>query len=151
MPRVISPDDYRYLDGKYTFRKNREPYVWGRAYLDLVDLLKNGQGCETLTVMAGLPGSGKTTWIQEHGEGSTIYFDATSLTPERRAPVTALGAALGAYVTAVYLNTPLHVCKERNDCREEGRRVPDEIMDAMHQKITIPALEEGFRVVETFL
>lgn len=74
------------------------------------------------------------------------YIDATHLTPAERAPYIGMGRAYGAAVEAVFFDTPLPVCLERNAARD--RVVPEEAMKAMAAKLVPPDLSEGFARIE---
>lgn len=146
MPTVISPDSYRYHDGVYRFSSRHEPEVWGAAYLDFAAL------CDRATwavVMVGIPGSGKTTWIHENGKGE-VFFDATNLTVMHRRPIIALARAMGCTVKGVHLMTPLEICLERNAKRSEDRRVPEDTIRSMEEKMVPPDLNEGFHSTRGF-
>jgi predicted kinase len=133
-------------------------------------------------VLVGLPGSGKSTYLERIGAtglssdavrklladdetDQTIharvfqtvrylleqrleigrpvtYIDATSLTPEERAPYIEIGRAHECEVEAVFFDVPLSVCLERNAQRH--RVVPVEAMAKMAAKLAPPAVEEGF-------
>ncbi|MBI4459870.1 MAG: AAA family ATPase [Acidobacteria bacterium] len=69
--------------------------------------------------------------------------DATNLTPHERKPYLRLAARFGYEPRAVYFDIPTEVCQQRN--RQRHRRVPDEAMKKMAQKLRPPTLEEGFR------
>jgi predicted kinase len=70
------------------------------------------------------------------------YIDATNLTRKERRAYIKLGDLHGCRVEAVFFDTPLEVCKERN--RNRHRVVPDEAMDLLASKLQVPSLEEGF-------
>ncbi len=107
-----------------------------------------------VVVLIGLPGAGKSHWLDTLGVNSlssdalrklladdetdqsihpqvfetlryllrqrlalrrpVTYIDATNLTPEERHPYIAIGRAYGCEVEAVFFETPLAVCLERN-------------------------------------
>jgi predicted kinase len=68
--------------------------------------------------------------------------DATSLTPAERRPYIKTAQMYGADVEALFLDTPVAICKQRNQARD--RIVPDEVMDRFAAKLRAPRLEEGF-------
>jgi predicted kinase len=74
------------------------------------------------------------------------YVDATHLTPGERAPYIGMGRAYGAEVEAVFFDTPLEICQERNAARD--RVVPEEAMKAMAAKLVPPSQAEGFSRVD---
>lgn len=70
------------------------------------------------------------------------YIDATSLTPQDRAPYIAIGKSYGAEIEAVYFDVPLEVCRARNAARH--RVVPDEALVQLSARLVPPTLSEGF-------
>jgi predicted kinase len=135
-----------------------------------------------IIVLIGLPGSGKSTWLERQGAGGlssdairklltddednqtanarvfetlryllrqrlsigrpVTYVDATNLTRAERAPYIRMGEEYGCEVEAVFFDTPLAICRERNASRQ--RVVPDEKLKAMALKLRPPRAEEGF-------
>ncbi len=69
------------------------------------------------------------------------YIDATSLTRKERAQYIRLARPAGATVEAVFFDTPVELCKERNRLR--SRVVPDEAMDYLAGRLERPVLSEG--------
>lgn len=70
------------------------------------------------------------------------YIDATNLTPSERAAYIRMGEDYGCEVEAVFFDTPLEICRERNARRH--RVVPDDKLQAMALKLRPPSVEEGF-------
>lgn len=73
------------------------------------------------------------------------YIDATNLLEMHRAPFIKLAKKLGCDVEALYFDTPLEVCLERN--RRRGRRVPEEVVREMYEQLEPPTEKEGFTLV----
>lgn len=69
-------------------------------------------------------------------------IDATSLTVRERRQWIRLAELLDARVEAVFFDTPLDVCLQRN--RERARVVPEDAIRTMARRMTPPQLEEGF-------
>lgn len=70
------------------------------------------------------------------------YVDATNLVAEYRRPFLRTAQAHGATVEALWFDTPLEVCLERNRARQ--RRVPEDVIREMAARLDPPTLEEGF-------
>ena len=73
------------------------------------------------------------------------YIDATNLTRRERRPYIKIAADYGASAEAIYFDTPLETCMERNRARK--RSVPEEILRMMAAKLQMPSTEEGFTSV----
>jgi predicted kinase len=135
-----------------------------------------------IVVLVGLPGAGKSTWLERIGAVAlssdsirrllsddetdqsihprvfqtlrylleqrlaigrpVTYIDATSLTPEERAPYLEIGRAHGCEVEAIFFDVPLAVCMERNARRL--RVVPPDALARMAAKLLPPSVAEGF-------
>jgi predicted kinase len=74
------------------------------------------------------------------------YIDATHLTRAERQPYLDLARQRGAEVEAVFFNTPLGICLERN--RRRRRQVPEDVLTTMAAKLQAPTYEEGFAKIE---
>jgi len=73
------------------------------------------------------------------------YLDATNTTRHERRAYIRLGQMFDASVEAIFFDTPLEVCKERNRNRE--RVVPEWAMDSLAARLVPPSVEEGFTAV----
>ena len=73
------------------------------------------------------------------------YIDATSLTPQERAPYIAIAERYGAAIEAVFFDTPVAECQQRN--QQRGRVVPEDAIDDMSKRLIRPTKGEGFNRV----
>lgn len=70
------------------------------------------------------------------------YVDATSLTRKDRKFFLKIAKQYGCIAEAIYFDTPLEVCIERN--RKRARVVPEDVIRMMAAKLAPPTEEEGF-------
>lgn len=70
------------------------------------------------------------------------YVDATNLSAHERRQWIKMAKSFGYEAQAVYFDVPLAVCMERNSGRE--RRVADDIMEKMAERLRPPSFKEGF-------
>jgi len=80
---------------------------------------------ETVVCLAGAPASGKSTWTRDHDEPGLVVFDACWAEPGRRRALAQQIRQAGKVAIAVWVVTPLEVCRERNAARPPDRHVPD--------------------------
>lgn len=80
---------------------------------------------------------------EELTKGNDVVFDATNLTPWTRSAV----FRFTAEHIAVFVNTSLDDCLERNAARE--RKVPEEVIYRMYHSLTCPSKTEGFKTIIT--
>ena len=76
------------------------------------------------------------------------WIDATNTTRHERRAYIKLAQFYDAQVEAVYFDTPIEVCKQRN--RSRARMVPDEAIDMLAGRLLPPSLEEGFEQVTIY-
>jgi predicted kinase len=76
------------------------------------------------------------------------YIDATNLTRRERRAYIKTAQLYDCQVEAMFFDTPVEVCKERNKGRT--RVVPDDVIDMMAQRLSVPTVEEGFDVVMAY-
>lgn len=75
------------------------------------------------------------------------YVDATNLTRKHRRAFVKIAEHAGARCEAVFFDVPVEECLRRNAIR--SRKVPEDAIRAMAQKLEAPSLEEGFAAVHT--
>lgn len=71
------------------------------------------------------------------------YIDATSFRREFRRPFLDIASERGCIPEVLFFEVPLDVCLVRN--RARSRRVPEDVMLAMSERLEPPTLQEGFR------
>jgi predicted kinase len=81
-------------------------------------------------------------------EGHCVVVDNTSPAAEERAPLIAIARAAGIPVRAVWIDTPLEVCLERNEARPGRARVPLVGVLGTRARLVPPMVEEGFDRVD---
>jgi predicted kinase len=77
------------------------------------------------------------------GKDRMIVFDATLVSTKKRKHYIQLARQYGIKIAAVYCSNT-KVAKERNEIRDEFRRVPAETFDRMVGNLVAPTEEEGF-------
>jgi len=80
-------------------------------------------------------------------ERPITYIDATNLSRGERAFYIRIAQEHGAEVEAIFFDVPLEVCQQRHLAR--GRQVPADAMLRLAERLTPPALEEGFSRITT--
>ena len=70
------------------------------------------------------------------------YIDATNLTPGDRRAYIKIAELYGAEPEALFFDTPVEVCIERN--RKRQRVVPEDVIHKLAAKLRPPTIAEGF-------
>lgn len=146
---ILSPDHFLYhADGTYDWTPSRVSSAW-RMTLEGVARLLQDPRITSLTLLMGLPGAGKSTWLRHHEVSGVLYVDATFMTRESRLPFLREALAAGKPCDVVFLNTDLEVCQERNASRSSDRAVPREKMIQFALALESPTMDEGFRSISS--
>lgn len=132
---IVSPDSFLYEKGEYRWSPSRVKTAWVDAGSLFRQALSWSIKPDSVVLMVGAPASGKSTWLAENADERVLYFDATFDLPWKRKKWLDIAAAANVPAVIVWLDTPLEVCIERNARRPDERRVPDEVVRAMHSKI----------------
>jgi predicted kinase len=81
-------------------------------------------------------------------EGASVVVDNTGPSPAERVALVELAVAAGVPARAVFVDTPLAVCRQRNDARTGRARVPDVGLFATAARLAPPTTAEGFTAVD---
>lgn len=144
---VVSPDDFRTDDqGIYEQVGDMGLIGWSMATRVFQELLPT---VDEVRVLAGAPGSGKTTWLEQHGVAGVLYFDSTGSARKSRRELCRMAADAGREISCVFLDVELAVCLARNATRPEHRRVPEEVLRGIHHRLAEcpPDVDEGWHRV----
>lgn len=76
------------------------------------------------------------------------FVDATNLTAGERRGYIRLAQMYGARPEAVFFDTPIEICRERN--RSRDRVVPEQAIDALAARLQPPSVEEGLESVTVY-
>lgn len=71
------------------------------------------------------------------------YVDATNFVREFRRSFLDVARDRGCAAEAIFFEVPLEICLSRN--ADRGRRVPEDVMRTMSERLEPPTLEEGFQ------
>jgi predicted kinase len=146
---IVSPDHHLFdADGKYVWTVSRVKEAWDSAKEQYTQALLWPIKPDKVVLFVGTPASGKSFWLSQREDERVLYFDACFDLPFKREPYIRLARMAGVPVEIVWLDTPLEVCIERNAERSEDRRVPEDVIRAMHDKIQSapPSESEGVTV-----
>lgn len=141
---IISSDHHhRAANGSYEFSPETAKAVWRVTERRVRELLPD---YESLVLVIGLPGSGKSTWLVDHAKDDRLYVDATFAKAEWRKPFIQAAREANKPVIAVWVDTPLEDCLAQNAERDPDRRVSEERYDGWWADLmeTPPSITEGF-------
>lgn len=145
---VICPDAWLVdPDGRYAWSPDRGWRAWTEAMAALQAALGRA---ERLVVLVGMPGAGKSTRAGGSWPAGVVVFDATMVRRGDRRVLIDAARAAGVRVDAVWMDTPVAVCRARNAARSAERRVPDDVFERMAAELAAepPSTAEGFGAVE---
>ncbi len=143
---VLCPDKALYTEeGLYEWSPARSQQAWEDTFNRCQELLSCPE-VHSLALLIGVPGAGKSTWLETFRELDVVYVDGTFTSRIRRLPFIELAQQAGKAVGGVLIDTPLATCILRNAARDPDRRVPSESLTRMAVSLRDdpPTLQEGF-------
>jgi len=145
----INPDHFLETPEGRVTTEDRNAWAWKQCFAALPAALAASVPSRKIYVLVGAQGSGKSTWARraKTQEPAAVIFDAILVKRSERAPILEEALSQGVPAVAVWFQTPLSVCLERN-----AARPPDEIADEGGLRNVFAALEppseaEGFASV----
>ena len=121
---ILAPDDLLPASGPERWTRETVGKAWEACRHELKVQLQRPE-IKTVAVLVGVPGSGKSAWCRAHDQDGLVIFDACWAHRGKRIKLAAQIRRAGKVAIAVWVRTPLAVCRERNAVRPPGRRVPD--------------------------
>lgn len=141
---ILAPDDLIPTDPRLRTTK-AVGEAWANCRRELKVQLELAE-VTTVAVLVGIPGAGKSRWCAEHDHPGLVIFDACWANRGKRKALAVQIRRAGKVAVAVWVRTPLAVCRERNERRPPGRRVPVAALArawvALH--VEPPVLAEGW-------
>lgn len=80
--------------------------------------------------------------IKDLRDGNNVVYDATNIYSKNRRKFLSKLSDIDCSKICVVFNVDVDKCKLRNSTRE--RKVPEEVIDKMYNKIETPSIDEGF-------
>jgi predicted kinase len=121
---IINLDKHFYKDGVYCWN----PQIDNEAWDKLIEELKN-----------------ELRWPH-----TTIVVDDIFFFLDRRKQIINLCMEYGRPSVAVYFDTPVEECLNRNSNRSNDRKIPEDVIRIYHSKIAKPSPLEGWRSIKRF-
>jgi len=149
--KIISPDSHLYKDGQYVWTEQRAYSAWKSSYSELEMSLRAEKSAPKVVMLCGLPGAGKSTWLSQQVDESSIFFDATFANRKARKEFVQFVKKVrpDSQITLIKFQTPYNVCVKRNNERPTDRKVPDSSMERMKKNLedNPPEESEGFKII----
>lgn len=140
---ILNPDSLLYINDKYVWSPEAASNAWSECYSQVYNLLKNNY--KKLIILIGIPGAGKSTYLSSNKlEDNVVYFDSTLVSRKFRKPLVKVAFNCSKPIEAIFIDTPINICKDRNSLRTEDRKVPDIAFDKWSKLLKRPSFSEGF-------
>lgn len=147
----INPDHFLETPDGRVVTPERNAVAWEQCFAALDAALRERSSRSVVYVMIGSQASGKSTWARgKHREDpDAIIFDAILVKRVERQPILLAAEKRRVPVAAVWLQTPLQVCVERNAARPLTELVNEQGLRNVFAALEPPQLSEGFsRIIE---
>lgn len=148
-PVVIETDTYLGKNNGDDWTPELFEQAW-KLSLEAMDEALRQPGARRAVLVLGIPASGKSTLIAASKRPGDVILDEAKLVyAERRDAAKEVALKTGLPVEVIWVDTPLSVCKERNNKRPDNRRPPDRILEEADQllKSNPPTTAEGFAAI----
>ena len=86
-----------------------------------------------------------TNIIKDLQDGNNVVYDATNIYSKNRKEFLNKLSDIDCNKVCDVFNVDVHKCKLRNSTRE--RKVPEEVIERMYNKMEIPSIVEGFDII----
>ncbi|NNP71763.1 hypothetical protein A7P53_04675 [Acinetobacter defluvii] len=142
----INPDHYlETLHGRlWTLERNVA--AWRQCFTDLHYTLSHNTQNHDVYILIGCQASGKSTWAKQHllKHPDDIVFDAILVKKSERQPIIELTKKFNKNCIAVYFQTPLKICLQRNQQRPQDQVVSEHALTNVYKALELPTHKEGF-------
>ena len=148
VPDPDNPKQPRQID---VATPERNAAAWKQSFAVLNEVLGEKTSSSVIYIMIGCQASGKSTWARRKcaEDGAAIIFDAILVKQTERVPILRAAAHHEVLAVAVWFQTPLQVCLQRNTARRVDEAVNEQGLRNVFNALEPPQLSEGFlRVVE---
>ena len=142
----INPDHFLETPNGRVFTHERNAVAWKQSFAAFDEALRTKTPRSVVYVMVGCQNAGKSTWARarHEAEPDAIVFDAILVKKSEREPILLAAARHQVPAIAVWVQTPLDVCVERNRARPADQIVNEQGMRNVFAALEPPELLEGF-------
>lgn len=142
----INPDHYLETEHGRVFTAQRNKEAWKKCFADLRHELMNNPAVKKIYILIGCQGSGKSTWAnwKKVEEPDNIIFDALLVKRNERQKIIQIASLQEIECIAVFFNTSLSVCLERNVQRKADHYINENALINVYSLIEKPSIQEGF-------
>ena len=142
----INPDHFLETPSGRVNTADRNAAAWRQSFAAFDDALRARTSRSIVYVMIGCQGSGKSTWARCKcaDDSAAIVFDAILVKQTERLPILQAAALHQVPAVAVWLQTPLQVCLERNAARPADEVVNERGLRNVFNALEPPQPSEGF-------